>query len=404
MGVSVGRTLNRLSAKGVQNLKRPGYHPDGGGLYLQISPAGTKSWIFRYTLTGRSREMGLGSAAAFTLEEARQRAQDARKLLADRIDPIAARNAQRAQEALDNARSISFRECWTQYIASHRAGWKNAKHADQWTNTLEAYCGPIAGALPVADVDTAIVLKVLEPIWTKIPETARRLRARMENVLDWATVRTFRTGDNPARWRGHLQKLLPALQKKTRVRHHPALPYDQAAAFIAELRQQQGTASRALEFLILTAARTNEVIGARPGEFDLAKAVWTIPAERMKAGREHRVPLSPRAVEIIKAQPKGDYVFPLSNMAMLELLKRMDRTSITVHGFRSTFRDWAAETTGYPREVCEMALAHTIGNATEAAYRRGDLFDKRRRLMDEWAKFCNQIPRGGTVTPIRKRA
>lgn len=407
----MGRTLARLSAKSVQNMRRAGYYPDGGGLYLQVSPAGTKSWIFRYTLNGKSREMGLGSTAAFTLEEARHRAQDARKLLADRLDPIEARNAQRAQDALNRARSITFRECWKAYIAAHRAGWKNSKHGDQWTNTLETYCGPIAGALPVQDVDTAVVLKVLEPIWTKIPETARRLRARMENVLDWATVRTFRSGDNPARWRGHLQKLLPAMQKKTRVKHHPALAYSQIGAFLSDLRQQQGTAARALEFTILTAARTGEVIGARSEEFDLQKAVWTIPPERMKAGREHRVPMCPRAVEIIKSQPQGDFVFPgmskgssLSNMAMLELLKRMGRTKFTVHGFRSTFRDWTAEQTSYPREVCEMALAHTIGNATEAAYRRGDLFEKRRRLMAEWAKYCEQKPRGGKVIKIGRAA
>ena len=269
------------------------------------------------------------------------------------------------------------------------------------------------GALPVQSVDTGLVLRVLEPIWTEKPETASRVRGRIESVLDWAKSRGYRAGDNPARWRGHMDNLLPALSKRRNVRHHPALPFDRMGEFMAELRAQEGTAARALEFLILTAGRTGEVIGARPGEFDLRAALWTVPAGRMKAGKEHRVPLSPRAVAIIRELEKahgGKYVFPgqkdgapLSNMAMLELLKRNNRSDLTVHGFRSTFRDWAAERTNYPREVCEMALAHALTDQVEAAYRRGDLFTKRAKLMREWAAYCDQIKRAAKVHVLRPR-
>lgn len=401
------RQRQRLTAKAVEQLRRSGYFGDGDGLYLQVTATRAKSWVFRYTLAGRSREMGLGSASAVTLAEARGKAQAARKLLAEKIDPIEARAARRASEAVEKARAITFGECAAKYIDAHRAGWKNEKHAAQWANTLETYAGPIIGSLPVADVDTALVLKVLEPIWTDKPETASRLRARIENVLDWATVRGYRRpGDNPARWRGHLQKLLPQLKKRQRVKHHAALPYDDIGEFMEILRTQEGTAARALEFTILTASRTSEVIGARSAEFDLNRAIWTIPKERMKAGREHRVPLSPRAAELVKAHLAngGEFLFPgakagrpLSNAAMLALLERMDRSDLTVHGFRSTFRDWTAERTAYPREVCEAALAHTVGDATEAAYRRGDVFAKRARLMAEWEKFCSTRSKGDVV-------
>ena len=407
------RQKERLSAKAVTHARTPGYYADGGGLYLQVSPSGTKSWVFRYALAGRAREMGLGPLHTVMLADARRRAAACRLLLVDGIDPIEARNAKRAGDALDAARSITFTECAEAYIKTHRASWKNAKHADQWTNTLETYCGPVIGSLPVQAVDTGLVLKVLEPIWTAKPETATRLRARIERVLDWATVRTYRTGDNPARWRGHLDKLLPALKKSKRVKHHPALPFDRMAEFMEALRTQEGIAARALELLILTAARTNEVIGATWEEIDLNAALWTIPASRMKAHREHRVPLSPRAVKLLQgleAKRQGDYVFPgqregapLSNMAMLALLKRMDRTNLTVHGFRSTFRDWTSERTSYPREVCEMALAHAVGDKVEAAYRRGDLFEKRRRLMADWAKFCSTPKEAGKVLPLRRK-
>jgi integrase len=422
----MGRQSKRLSIKTVASKKRPGYYTDGAGLCLQVSETGTKSWIFRYRRglntdphpkfpgakgKPKQHEMGLGSLNAVGLAEARRRAEACRLQLVDGIDPIQARNARSAQDALAKARTVSFQHCADGYIEAHQSGWRNLKHAGQWKTTIETYCGPVIGALPVQDVDTALVLRVLEPIWSAKPETASRLRGRIESVLDWATARSYRTGDNPARWRGHLDKLLSSLSKESRVKHHPALPYDQIAAFMGALRKQDGTAALALEFTILTVARTNEAIGARPEEFDLDKALWIIPKSRMKAGREHRVPLSRRAVEIVRAQLKlgGDYIFPglkegkpLSNMAMLALLKRMKRADLTVHGFRSTFRDWSAEQTAYPHEVCEMALAHVVGDKVEAAYRRGDLFDKRQRLASDWAKHCEQIKKAGKVTPIRK--
>ncbi len=329
------------------------------------------------------------------------------------IDPIDARDAANLRKSLQDARSITFAKCMESYIQAHRSGWKNAKHAEQWTNTIETYCGPVFGAIPVQDVDTALVVKVLDPIWTTKSETASRLRGRIESVLDWARVSGYRQGDNPARWRGHLDNVLAALKKSKRVKHHPALPFDLMGEFMKSLKNQEGVAARALGFLILTATRTGEVIGAKWNEIDTDAKLWTIPAERMKAGREHRVPLSAQAVAFLGKVPplRSGYVFPgqkegkpLSNMGMLELLKRMDRGDLTVHGFRSTFRDWASESTNYPREVCEMALAHTIGNEAEAAYRRGDLFEKRRRLMLEWAKHCDNVKRPGKVIPMARKA
>lgn len=322
----MARAVNRLDPRTVASKHKPGYYADGNGLYLQISASGSKSWLLRFMLNGRAREMGLGSVQVRPLAEARSRAAKARAMVQDGIDPIEARDTEEKRKALDVARSVTFIECSNAYIAAHRAGWKNAKHASQWENTLATYCGPVFGALPVQEVDTALVCKVLEPIWTEKPETASRLRARIERVLDWATVREFRTGDNPARWRGHLDKLLPALKKKLRVKHHPALPYTEISAFMAQLRRQAGVAARALEFLILTATRTSEVTEACWDEINLETGVWTIPGERMKAGREHRVPLPPPALSLLKTlkdQRLNDFVFhgkangvPLSNMAM----------------------------------------------------------------------------------------
>lgn len=410
----MARKLHHLSARAVERQSKPGYYPDGAGLYLQVSLSGSKSWVFRYMLAGRAREMGLGSLLGVSLADARAKAADCRKLLANRMDPIEARDAGRAQLALTAAKSITFADCAAAYIKAHRAGWKNAKHASQWENTLATYCEPYFGSIGAQDVDTGVVLKALEPIWTDKPETATRVRARVERVLDWATARGYRTGENPARWRGHMDKLLPMLGKKNRVKHHAALPFGEVADFIATLRAQEGVAARALEFLILTATRTGEVIGARWSELDVDAGVWVIPAERMKAHREHRVPLSPQAVKVLRSMERlrqGDYVFPgmragapLSNMAMLELLKRMGRDDVTTHGFRSTFRDWTAERTSYPREVCEMALAHTVSDQVEAAYRRGDLLEKRRRLMAEWARHCETPKVVAKVLPLRKRA
>ena len=374
------------------------YH-DGGGLFLRIGASGSASWFLRYMLNGRARDLGLGPARDVGLAKARQKARDAReRIKGDGIDPLAEREAQEAATRLAEARSKTFRQCAEDYIAAHAAGWRNPKHRAQWPATLGTYAHPTIGDLAVSAVDTGLVLKVLQPIWTAKPETAGRLRGRMESVLDWAKVCGHRDGENPARWRGHLDKLLPNKTKVHRVQHHAALPFAELPAFMVELRAQKGIAVRALELTILTATRTGEMIGAEWPELDLAEKLWTVPASRMKSGREHRVPLSERAVEILQGMRASEAAFvfagakagkPLSNMAMLQLLKRMGRGDLTVHGFRSTFRDWAAERTEHPNHVVEMALAHAVGNSVEAAYRRGDLFAKRHSLMETWAKACS---------------
>ena len=409
----MARASNKLSAVEVKGIGRKGMYHDGGGLYLQVSAGGAKSWIFRFMLDGRSREMGLGPVHAIPLADARKRAAECRRMRFDGIDPIEARRAQRDEKKLAAATAMTFDACAAAYIDAHKAGWRNAKHIDQWSNTLATYAGPVFGSVPVQAVDVGLVMKVLEPIWNKKPETASRVRGRIESVLDWAKARGYRAGENPARWRGHLDSLLPARSKVQRVEHHPALPYDELANFVAALRSQEGIASRALEFLILTATRTGEVIGAQWDEIDLGEKIWVVPPARMKAGREHRVPLSAVAVAILKEMKKiheGDFVFPggkkgkpLSNMAMLAVLKRIGRSDLTAHGFRSSFRDWAAERTNFPREVAEMALAHTVGDKVEAAYRRGDLFQKRRRIMDAWARFCGTARPQVEVVPIGSR-
>jgi integrase len=397
------RTTRRLTALKVERAKRPGMYADGGGLYLQVTEGGA-SWIYRYMLAGRAREMGLGPLALFGLSEARAKALDARRLRHEGIDPIEARRAMRAQVRLDAVKAVTFMECAEAYIKAHRTGWRNGKHAGQWEATLATYAGPVIGALPVQAIDTALVLKVLEPIWATKPETAGRVRGRIEAVLDWAKVREYRQGENPARWRGHLDKLLPASGKVRKIVHHAALPYAELPGFLVALREQEGIAARALEFTILTAARTGETIGARWSELNLLDRAWTVPAERMKSGREHRVPLSARVLTILEGMqshrhaddgflfPGGKIGKPLSNMAFLMLLRRMGRDDLTAHGFRSSFRDWAAERTNFPSEVAEMALAHVVGSKVEAAYRRGDLFEKRRRLMEAWADFLAKAP------------
>jgi integrase len=409
----VGRRLHKLTATEVTKGKTPGYFGDGGGLWLQVSPALTKSWVFRFTLDGKSREMGLGPVHTVSLAEAREKAREQRQLLLDRVDPIEARDSLRRTAVASAARSVTFKAEAEAYIEAHRAGWKNAKHADQWANTLQTYAYPHIGKLLVSEIDAALVMKCLQPIWTTKTETANRVRGRIESVLDYATTLKHRTGDNPARWRGHLDNLLPKPAKVAKREHHAALPYAQAGEFMKALRLQDGLGARALEFTILTAMRTGEAIGARWPEIDLAGAVWTLPGSRMKAGRPHRVPLSKPAVALLKGLQGLDkaLVFPgakqgkpLSNMAMLVLLqKRMGRPDLTVHGFRSTFRDWAAEQSNFPNEVVEMALAHTIDDPTEAAYRRGDLFEKRSRLMQAWADYCGRVQNDATVTPIRAR-
>jgi integrase len=395
----MARGIGRLSAVALPKLKA-GMHTDGGGLYLQVTGSGAKTWVYRFMLHGRAREMGLGPLHIVTLSEAREKTRECRKLRHEGVDPIEARKAKHVEERLAAATALTFKECADRYIEAHKAGWKNSKHAKQWPSTLETYVYPVLGALPVQAVDVGLVMKVLEAIWQTKPETASRVRGRVEAALDWATARGYRKGENPARWRGHLDKLLPARAKVQKVEHHAALPYADMGDFVAGLREQEGIAARALEFLILTATRTGEVIGARWDEFGLDEKLWTVPGVRMKAGKEHRVPLSARALAIIdemKAARVNDHEFvfpggrpgkPLSNMAMLKVLQRMDRGDLTAHGFRSSFRDWAAERTGFPHEVAEMALAHTLSDKVEAAYRRGDLFQKRRQLMDAWAKHC----------------
>ena len=411
----------KLKVLNVAREKRAGMYADGGGLYLQVSASGAKSWIFRYwvaerdavtgtlvrdpvtsKIKGRNREMGLGSFATVSLAEARDRALEFRKLREKEIDPIEAREAAKREAALERAKFLKFKEAAEAYMAAHRVAWKNDKHAAQWPSTLKSYAYPIIGELPLQLIDTTLVMKVIEPLWSEKPETASRLRGRIELVLDWATVRSYRQGENPARWRGHLDQLLPARAKVRRVKHHSALPYAELPAFLVKLREQEGVAARALEFTILTAGRTSETIGAKLSEIDRKNKLWTVPAERMKAGKDHRVPLSDRALEILEevgagGDDKDIFVFrgrgrdePLSNMAMLKLLQRMGRGDLTVHGFRSTFRDWAAEKTKFPNEVVEMALAHAVGDKVEAAYRRGDLFEKRRLLMQAWTSYCFQ--------------
>jgi integrase len=409
---AVTRAIGRLTALKVERLAKPGMHADGGGLYLRITPGGARNWVLRYMLNGRPRWMGLGPAALYGLAEARARALDARRQRHDGIDPIDARRANRARHRLEAAKSITFKECAEAYISSHKAGWRNEKHKYQWPATLQAYAYPVIGALPVQAVDTALVLRVLEAIWTSKSETASRVRQRIENVLDFAKVRGYRDGENPARWRGHLDKLLPARSRVRQVEHLAALPYSQLPDFLAGLRQRDAVAARALEFLILTAARTGEVIGARWSEIDVRDKTWTVPADRMKARREHRVPLSARAIAILQdmqtaarsLDEPAAHVFPgprpgkpLSNMAFLMLLRRMQINDLTVHGFRATFKTWASERTSFQNEIVEAALAHIVGDKVEQAYRRGDMFEKRRRLMQQWATFC-------TSTPIRQES
>jgi integrase len=392
----MAKTTNRLTAVGIKNLKDKGLYADGGGLHLRITDSGTKGWIFRFTRDGRTRDMGLGTCADISLASARDLAEECRKLLKQGMDPIEARH-RTARTQICSPNSATFKEAVDRYIAAHEPSWKNPKHRQQWRNTLHTYAIPIIGDMDIAEIATEDVLRVLEPIWQSKPETALRVRGRIENILDWCRARKLRDGANPALWRGHLKHLLPARKKKGSVRHHPAMPWREVPAFMALLRASSAISARALEFTILTAARTSETIMATHAELDLDEGVWRVPAARMKASVEHRVPLSGRAREIVAGLPRIDampYVFPgarqdrpLSSMAMLELLRGL-RPGLTVHGFRSTFRDWAAEETDFPSEVVEMALAHTIENEVERAYRRGDLFQKRRALMDAWAAYC----------------
>lgn len=335
-------------------------------------------------------------------------------LLLDGKDPLEARKAQVLAETLERARMMTFDQCAEAYISAHKGSWKNAKHLSQWENTLKTYASPIIGKLPVALVDTALVVKVLKPIWSTKTETATRVRSRIEAILDWATVSKYRQGDNPARWRGHLDNLLADPGRSKRVKHHPALPWQEIGEFMANLRLQDGIAAKALEFAILCASRSGEVRLADWSEIDMDAAMWIIPADRMKAKREHRVPLSSAAMTLLRSMNPGEgFIFmgakhgtPLSDMSLTSVLRRMNMDDITVHGFRSTFRDWCAESVAnsFPREVCEHALAHSLPDRVEAAYRRGDLIEKRTLLMQAWADYCASIPRSAEVTPIRGRS
>jgi integrase len=411
----VARKVNKLTDLKVKRAKTPGYLADGAGLFLQVSPSLSKSWVLRYQspITGKAREMGLGSIHTWSLAEARQRAREARQQVDRGIDPIQAKADQRAALAAEAAKALTFKDAAERFIAAKKSEWSNAKHADQWTSTLEEYTYPVIGHLPVSTIDVALVMKVLKPIWETKTETATRVRGRIERILDWAGAGGYRTGDNPARWRGHLQSLLAAPAKIAKVEHHPALPYGEIGGFMVELDGRTGDAADALKLLILTATRTSEAIGASWPEIDFGTKVWTIPAGRIKAKREHRIPLSGPALALLKkrydARQDDGWIFPgvagkhLSNNAILVLLERMNRGMITAHGFRSTFRDWAAEQTNFPREVAEMALAHAIPDKVEAAYRRGDLFAKRVKLMDAWAAYALAGPREGKVIPMRNK-
>ena len=369
----------------------PGRHGDGRGLFLYVKPSGARSWVLRYQVQGRRRDLGLGAFPDVSLAMARERASEARRLIAEGEDPIAKKHQAKPQ---------TFKDAALELIESKRPGWKSAKHAAQWTSTLETYAFAKIGRLQVAKIQTADVIACLTPIWSDKPETANRVRQRIEAVIDYASALGIREGDNPARWRGHLDNLLPKPTKVKAVKHHPAMPHAEIADFIADLSDRSGVAARALGFTILTAARSGETRGMTWAEMDLENGVWTIPAERMKAGKEHRVPLTPQAIAYLG--PRGDdaqLVFEsetkpgkaISDMSMTAVLRRMKRDGITVHGFRSTFRDWAGETTSFPREVIEAALAHGIKDKAEAAYARSDLFEKRRKLMEAWANAAKAI-------------
>jgi integrase len=412
----MARRIERLSAAKVSKAK-PGMHCDGGGLYLQASLGADgeikKSWIFRFALHGRERQMGLGSLDTVSLAEAREKASGCRKQVKERIDPIDARNVSLAAAAARNAKSKSFDECAAEYITAQQAGWTNAEHRKQWTNTLATYVSPVLGSLPVAAIDVDLVVKALQPIWEKKPETASRVRGRIEAVLGWATARKLRQGDNPARWKGNLEHLLS--HRFRVVEHLAALPYAEIGAFMAELRKRDGIAARALEFTILTATRSGEVLGARWDEINLQAHLWTVPPGRMKAGDEHCVPLSGAAMAVLERMVRvreSEFVFPgtqrvvLSDMSMIAVLKRMGRDDLTVHGFRSTFRTWAAERTNYPQEIRQAALAHRVSDAVKRAYERTTFFDRRRELMDAWAAYCAKPApqRPADVLPLEPRA
>jgi integrase len=423
----MARTTELLTAIKVKNAKSKGFYPDGAGLYLKVTDTGSKSWVYRYKRNGKARDMGLGNAdvdkvGSVTLAQARKLAGDARQKLLDGIDPLDERKAEaivesdakEAEAGEAKGKATSFKAVAEEFVRTKKSGWKNQKHRDQWSNTLAAYAYPLIGNLPVADIDTSHVLEVLQqpvflargrnakgakaPLWQARAETATRLRARIEAVLSAAKALKLRDGENPARWPDHLSHLLSAQPKSKRVKHHPALPYAELPAFMARLRENTSISAKALEFVILTAARTGEVLNAPFDEFDLEGRLWIVPAKRMKAGKEHKVPLCPRAVEIVKEMAEvklSDYVFPglkskrpLTDMALTMLTRGM-RPGVTNHGFRSAFKDWAIDCTEYPDFLSEAALAHISADKVRVAYARTDLFARRRQLMQDWGDFCD---------------
>jgi integrase len=430
----MARRTERLSSAKVKHAK-PGMHADGGGLYLQVTVGKevgqvNKSWLFRFARAGRERQMGLGSLNTVGLSEAREEAERCRKVIREGKDPVDVRDALRASANVAKAKSVPFEWCAIAYMAAHEAGWRNAKHRQQWTNTLQTYVYPVIGKLPVDAVDTGLITQILSPIWTAKNETASRIRGRIEVILDWAKVNGHRSGDNPARWRGHLDHLLAPRRKVRKGGHHPALPYEKIPEFMRELRAQEGLAAKALEFTILTAARSGETRGAPwEGEIDTAGKLWTVPAARMKGERKHEVPLTAPAlavIEYMRSVRQNDYVFPgdtanepLSDMALTEVIRRMNQArekagkplwvdpnqgnrEVVPHGFRSSFRDWAGEVTSFPDSVAEAAIAHAKGCKTEAAYQRGTMLQRRRKLMEAWSKYCGTPAAvNGNVVPMQ---
>jgi integrase len=393
------RQINRLSARTVESLRKLGRHADGGGLYLVVHKSGAKRWTFLFRWHGKPTEMGLGALSAVSLVRARALARDCRALLAEGKSPLAERR-------LAEPAAMTFEAFADEFLAIKERGWRNAKHRAQWAMTLREYAAPLR-KLPIAQIGTADVLGVLKGIWVEKPETASRLRGRIEAVLNAAKAAGHRSGENPAAWRGHLDHLLPKRRKLTRG-HHAAMAYAKVPAFLEALRARPAVASLALEFAVLTAARTGEVLGARWDEIDAEAKIWTVPKARMKAEREHRVPLSDRALAVVEQARAlgGEHVFPgrrrrepLSNMSLAMLLRRMNIESATVHGFRSAFRDWAGDETTFAREIVEAALAHAVGDQSERAYRRGDALEKRRAVMESWARFCCSLP--GKVITLR---
>lgn len=405
---------NLLTAVTVSKAKTPGMLFDGGGLYLQVTSATGRSWVYRYTLQGKPRWLGLGPVDAVSLAQARLLRDEARLKVKGGIDPVEARKEEKAGRQRARLLSATFKEATETYIAAHEAGWRNPKHRQQWRNTLAAYAYPTVGELPAASVTASHVVEILRPIWAAKPETARRLRGRIEAILDYAADPDDLAYRNPAALTAQLRGKLPKLPAAKRAKSHAALSYSEMADFMATLRARESIGARALEFLILTAARTNEVLQAKWTEIDEEKATWTIPAERMKAGREHRIPLSVASLDVLRGMQairQNNFVFagakrgkPMSNMTLLVALRRLGRADVTAHGFRATFRTWAAELTNFPKEIAEAALAHVVKDKTEAAYQRGDLFEKRRRLMDAWAEFCAKPVAPGSVVPFRAAA